>query len=795
MNRNNRFIRAAIAAKRAFMNNTMPPAAKPAAPKANNPVTHEQKADEPYVLSEHPITIDDLKRSYCTGCGACYNVCPVGAITTRFDEHGFIEPVIDYDKCIKCRKCAKTCPVINTHHKNTSSPEGYAVMANDEIRRDSSSGGMFTLVAEHILDNGGYVCGAVFADDFSVEHIIINSKDELHRLRGSKYVQSNTKKVFTKIKQLLDDGSTVLFSGCPCQVAGLYGYLGKDYKNLYTLDLVCHGAPSQKVFLKYLDETYGRENLAGFKFRTKEYGYNSFNQIAYLKDGTQVGGNIKFDFYEKTMHSGLALKDVCGDCMFAGAPRQGDISIGDCWGVSKFNKDYNDNRGTSAVLVNNEKGRKLFDTVTAGAKLVEKVPYDFMRQNNRFGRKMRIPGGRRWFFTMLEGQSFAKSAEYALNRRFDVGVIGLWYGRNYGSMATYFALHQVLTKLFHLSVLMIDNPLRPDTEAITKTHPRKIAERFYDVSKKYRLEDLQMLNNNCDTFIVGSDQLWNIHLSRPYGQMYYLGFAGEMNKKIAYGTSFGIPYSGNNEEKMISAYNLKRFDHVSVRDEMSHDIAENTFGVQNVTEVCDPTFLCPVEEYDRLTELAEQKQESKYILAYILDTNERIGEQLKKLAEDTGSKIVVLLDEPPKFFERNRNNLNIGENENIIIKNEITLYDWMWHYKNADAVVTDSFHGTIFSLIFNKPFITLTNVRRGAGRFVSLLTPIGLRDRLFDSPEAITENEKLLDGLDYTEPNRKLGEIRDKSMSWLENALFSTKKFNSKGIFRLSDNKLSEQDK
>ena len=786
MNKNGRLYRTLKAAKNAFFDGKYAP------DKHYTPSENKSEAEEQtnVLNNDNPKTVDDLKHEYCIGCSACFNACPVDAITLEPDDKGYFCRVVDFDKCIHCGKCAKVCPVINTPQRNEPKPECYAVMADDEIRRNSSSGGTFSLLANYILDNGGYVCGAAFAEDFSVEHIIISSKDELYRLRGSKYVQSRLDKVFTQVKELLKDGKTVLFSGCPCQVAGLNNFLGKDYDNLYTLDLVCHGGPSQKAFLQYLDEYYGRENLADFKFRTKEYGYNSFNQIAYLKDGTKIGGNIKFDPYERAMHSGLALKDICADCMFAPAPRQGDISTGDFWGVSKHKAELNDNLGTSVTLLNNEKGKALFEKVKESAKLFEAVPYDFARVNNRFGQKMRIPrSGRRWFYQMAEGQSFEKSVDYALKRKFDVGVIGLWYGRNYGSMATYFALHQVLTNKFHLSVLMIETPLRPDKYEVTRTHPRHVADLFYDVSQKYPLADLNKLNNFCDAFIVGSDQLWNVGLSRPYKQMYFLGFADERVKKIAYGTSFGKEYRGSEEEKMVSSYNLRRFDHVSVRDKLSLDIARNQFGVADAIDVCDPTFLCPLDEYQKLVDRAEANESEKYILAYFLDPNEAIGRELEKLAAEKKCKVIVLLDEPPWLWEQNVERLHLTEGSNVEVKRDVTLFDWLWYYKNAQSVVTDSFHGTIFSLIYNKPFMTLMNTKRGGARFISLLTPLELTDRLFERVEQFYENNALLDELDYTVANKKLDEIRTHSMNWLENSLFSEKKFDGKTIYSSVDNR------
>lgn len=727
--------------------------------------------------------ISGLEHGFCAGCGACANICPTHAISLLRDSEGYLDATLDEQKCVNCGKCANVCPVISPSYDNRPEPDCYAVMANDEIRRVSSSGGAFTLLAEYVLKQSGCVCGAAFDSEFAVRHIIIEDQDELERLRGSKYVQSNTGNTFSQIKELLKAGRLVLFSGTPCQVAGLKGYLGKKYSNLVTVDLVCHGAPSQMVFDRYIADTYGKENLKSFKFRTKEFGYNCVNQIVYLKDGTSVPGNISFDYYEKCMHSGLAAKAICGDCPFAAAPRQGDITIGDFWGISQHNPSYNDGLGTSVLLVNNATGQKVWDEIKSDCKLAEPVPFAVARKHNRFGSHYNIPAGREKFFHLLKTRPFDVSVDYALNRKFDVGVIGLWYGLNYGSMATYYALHHTLQSL-GLSVLMVENALRPDSECVTKTHPRKIADKFYDVSRRYPIPELKTLNQFCDSFIVGSDQLWNVDLSRPYRQTYYLDFVDDNKKRISVATSFGKPYAGTPEERMITKRNLERFDYISVRDTLSKDICRN-FGV-DATEICDPTLMCTSEIYEPIIELAELEHKEKFLLAYILDPGENTAALLHEMAVYKKCKVYVILDLCPPLWEKRKNILNAEQFPDVEVKAEVDLAEWLWYFKNAEAVVTDSYHGTIFSVLYQKPFVTSINYARGATRFTSLLEPLGLEGRLFDGFGNITSKLQYLDALDYTVANTRLNRIRTDAVDWLRNALYAPKKIKSKAIYPLS---------
>ena len=359
-------------------------------------------------------------------------------------------------------------------------------------------------------------------------------------------------------------------------------------------------------------------------------------------------------------------------------------------------------------------------------------------------------------------------------KKYDFGIIGLWFGRNYGSMATYYALHQTVTKMGY-SVEMIENPLKPDHEMIPdKSHPYHIAKVFYNISEKKKLNRMHELNKECRGFIVGSDQLWNIGLSRPYKQMYYLGFADDSVKKVSYGTSFGKDYKGTDEERKISSANLRRFDGVSVRDRLSLDICKNTFGVENAVEVCDPTFLCDREDYDKLSDMAHIEENEKYILAYILDPDAEIGERLEQLSVDRDIKVIVMLDEPPKNWESNKEHLGLTGRGNVEVKKDVDLCEWIWYYQNAESVFTDSFHGTIFSIIFKKPFITLMNVKRGAERFLSLLEPIGLSCRLFETPDCIGKYD-LLESCDYDTVDEKLDKIKKDSYHWLKEVLAKKK--------------------
>lgn len=320
--------------------------------KQDSIITDAAVYKEPKKIRENSIEAANVN---CTGCGACANICPKNAITMKENNEGFLNPYVDYDKCVDCGLCVKKCVDINPQYKNNAEPDCYAMMADDDIRKISSSGGMFTVAAEYIIDNGGYVCGAAFTNDFRVEHIIVNDKNDLSRLRGSKYIQSHTDHILKDIKKLLDNNEIVLFTGMPCQVAGLYSYLGKDYDKLYTIDLLCHGITSYKVFEKYHKDIHGGKPLEKLEFKAKEpWGWHA-GVNAYFTDGTKYSEPLERDLYYIAYLQSISKNTTCASCKSNKLPRQGDITIGDFWGINKTDSEMFDNKGTSVVLVNNQK--------------------------------------------------------------------------------------------------------------------------------------------------------------------------------------------------------------------------------------------------------------------------------------------------------------------------------------------------------------------------------------------------------------------------------------------------------
>lgn len=215
------------------------------------------------------------KKEDCCACGACLNICKNQAITMKEDEYGYVYPVIDYKKCSNCGMCKRVC-MFQKERKLNSPLETYAAVSKDNnLRMNSSSGGIFASLATFILEKGGIVCGAAFSNDLKVNHLIIEEKSQIYKLQGSKYVQSNIKNTFTDVRRFLLQGKVVLYSGTPCQIDGLYGFLQKEYKNLITIDIICHGVPNNRMFLEYIKEIEKDKDqtIKQFNFRDKSLGW------------------------------------------------------------------------------------------------------------------------------------------------------------------------------------------------------------------------------------------------------------------------------------------------------------------------------------------------------------------------------------------------------------------------------------------------------------------------------------------------------------------------------------------
>lgn len=304
----------------------------------------------------------------CCGCAACASICPQHCITMQLDEEGFAYPQMNTEACIQCGRCERSCPVLKEKDRRdtpTQLPASYAAYNKDEvIRLASSSGGIFTLLAEQTILGNGVVFGAAMGEDQrTVTHIAVRTMQELEKLRGSKYLQSNIEGIYSQVRTELLANRPVLFSGTPCQVEALRSFLGQDFENLLCVDLICHGVPSPKVWQKYLSY---QENRAGAParrtfFRHKKYGWKTFALSFEFSNDKVYEQIFQKDLFMQTFLRNACLRPSCHHCHFKRINRSSDITLADFWGIENLFPEMDDDKGISLVLIHTGKGQQTFD--------------------------------------------------------------------------------------------------------------------------------------------------------------------------------------------------------------------------------------------------------------------------------------------------------------------------------------------------------------------------------------------------------------------------------------------------
>lgn len=363
--------------------------------------------------------IDITNKAKCCGCCACVDACTHDAISLKTDIEGFWYPEVDKDKCVGCGLCEKVCPELHISelkHNDYEKPAHTIAAINKDmaVRWDSTSGGTFSALAEAMYDEGGYVSGAVYNEDFTVSNFISDDRDDLPRLRSSKYLQSRAEGLYREIRKLLRDGKKVLACGTPCQMAALRTFLGRDYENLIIVDFVCRGVNSPKVYRKYLDSLerkYGGK-VVYVKAKNKELGWRNLTRKVVFDNGKVYYGVRMEDDFRRGYHTNVFCRPSCYDCQYKGFPRMADITIGDYWGIEKVDRNLDNNIGTSMILLNSKKGESYFEKVKDRLEW-EETPFESVLPGNIALRKSIEPAriDRGQFFEDLDRGTFDAVAE------------------------------------------------------------------------------------------------------------------------------------------------------------------------------------------------------------------------------------------------------------------------------------------------------------------------------------------------------------------------------------------------
>lgn len=330
--------------------------------------------------------IQIIDKKQCSGCTACAVICPQNCIAMQEDEEGFLYPQVDISACIQCSKCVKVCPYTNSEFTLKPTTEELALCyaaynRNEEIRYKSTSGGMFRAFADKIITEGGVVFGAAFDTDFAVYHTYTETLDGLTALMGSKYLQSRMGNTFTFVKQFLKEGRKVLFTGCGCQIAGLKRYLKNDDENLISVDLICHGVGSPKIWNNYLNNYFSDYNIKSINYRDKIVGWSTSSYTIAGEKGETYAERATKNPYFMSAHRHLTSRPACEICPFKNENRVSDITIADCWGFQKIAPEMNDEKGLSSVIVHSAKGKALFDAIATQLVFKEALVDDVKEYN------------------------------------------------------------------------------------------------------------------------------------------------------------------------------------------------------------------------------------------------------------------------------------------------------------------------------------------------------------------------------------------------------------------------------
>lgn len=691
--------------------------------------SHNKKTAERLLIGNKITFANNNKQTECTGCGACYNICPQHAIKMVELKNGFLYPNIDTNKCLNCGLCRSVCQLYNKNSYKTKYNVYGGFIKDDNIRKKSSSGGIFYAISEKILSSGNGIVFAVrFDSKFKAIYDSFTDLSQIYPFMGSKYMQAEIGNAFLNVKKSLLEGKTVGFVGTPCQINGLNLFLGKQYDNLYMIEILCHGVTSYNTFRDKISNDINVNSLTYVNFRDKTNGWQNYNLT--LKDDTKTYSQLASQTpFMKTFLNDSYLRPSCYKCMSKVTKTGAVLSIGDFWGVSAISKIKNDNKGISFIQTYNLKGDNFLHSLNN--LFIVEIPNDIsaVKYNGGLGYQIKkrslLP---KVTFNSLPQKNNIKNI---INMEY-FGIISLKLHSNFGGILQTYALQQILQKLGIKSSLI---------EVNNKAKQLSFTTKYINIDSYQSFNEIKQ--NTYNGYIVGSDQVWR-GAYQSYKENAFLTFTEKWNdiKRIAYAASFGVSKTDLSSNIIKSGIKmLPKFDAVSVREDSGINILKNTFNFDKGIHVLDPTMLLTPDDYKKF--IINEKDYSGSVISYFLDT-----QQNKTTLHTTIAQTL------------NKKKVKISKTDSV--------ESFLAKFATCDCVITDSFHGCIFSIIFNKPFIVFQSTSRGSARMDSLLKIFNLTDRFVTSNNRNTISSKLSEDLNITSILQK---EKDKSMAFLIDAL------------------------
>ena len=639
------------------------------------------------------------KKDKCSGCMACYNACPLGAIEI-INNDGFYYPYINQEKCTNCGICSKACPIFNPPNASSEFPKYYACINNNEnIRKKSSSGGIFYSLAANIINQGGYVCGCLFDENFKLKHIVSNSIEDVKKMQGSKYIQSYIGYCYSEIKNLLEKGNSVLFSGTPCQCAGLKSFLNKDYEKLIIVDLLCSCNNPPKMLEEYIKYEIGEDNkVTDINFRNKITGWGNINvggafslSLNWVDKNNNsrcfydpVFNNIFFKgFLEK-----LWMMNACDNCIYQQSQRYSDLTLGDFWGVWAFNKDLDDGKGLSFVMLSTQKGKEIFEHIKHNLNILSEIDENFAINHQPVisGQKYQKHKNHDLFFKYLPNHYSSIELTKDLLGINKVGILTYDASINFGAHLQAYALCETIKALGYSPKIIRWAPHYKDTLGYEDDNMKPFRDKYLPRgSAIYAEDELKAEIADCNRIIIGGDQVFRNWQTTPELPVlrYYGDFVTGSKVLASYGASFGIDFFNGDKYLTDECKKLiKRFDRIGVREKSGVKILNSTFGV-NGEEVIDPVFLLDKKNYDNLVKNAHLSSEDFDYIAYMCLENELgLGKVNKTLKNN--------------LVDYNLININTKNGQYVQVE------EWINNIKNAKFVITDSFHCMAFCIISSR---------------------------------------------------------------------------------------------
>lgn len=693
----------------------------------------EYNTDDIILKFEKAISANLQRYELCSGCGACALSCPQNALKMRPNQYGHLKPfLIDLRACNSCNSCISIC---REKGRDTGVQYFRRCYVKENTGKIADTTYMFQSLSKAIIERGGNVCGMTRNQKGIAAHCVISQKAGVHDIIAAGFIKGDSTESYLQVQELLKRNEQVLYIGYPCQVAGLYAFLGDTWDDLSTIDFFCNQSLPYTMSEKYFD------------IKTE-----------------------KRRFFRSAFEKNLMTPVYCEHCSYCGASHPADLTFG-TMGREKDGEE-------TCVLVNTQKGTELLSLVDSKCCCFEELERLALRKVSCFvsctARK-----GRDRFYELLRKKGFERAVDLAFYNKYEIGLTGSWSYPNYGAHLTYFSLYKVL-EMLNYSVLLIEWPQdsRWKPYGYAQLFAYEPYENTHIAYPAPTVADMCQYNDVCDIFVQGSDQLLNPILYEMFQKNVLLKWASANKNKVAYGLSFGtdeisFDETGNFENRFLEAdrfeisFYLNRFNKLSSRESSGVDILKEKFNVC-AQQVLEPVFLCDKEEYFKLVSTVPYNGtlEKKFVFAYLLDCDEQKRNIISYVSKQKKCEIKLTLD----AAKGNKDGWK-GCKKEEMEEPQDTIEMWLSNIYYSDFCITDSFHGVCFCVIFEKEFIAIANPKRGNARFESLLSLLGLKERLIYSTEEIYSREDLFSNIDYKAVHKILREQRKKSLEWLKNSL------------------------